>query len=71
MIPDAAVIRPGDGAKLDASVIGFQGLHEFGAMGKQAMLQVDGGQGRGKLPQIGGWRADQRAQLTETPMGRA
>ena len=32
------------------------------------MLQVDGRQGRGKLPQVRSGRADQRAQLSETPM---
>lgn len=32
------------------------------------MLQVDGRQGRGKLPQVTSGRADQRAQLSETPM---
>src|SRR6267142_2039104 len=52
VVPDAAVIRAGHGAKLDAAVIGFQCFHKLGAMRKQAVLQIDPGQQRGKLPQI-------------------
>ena len=37
-------------------------------MGQQAMLQVDPGQGCGKLAHIGGWRTDKPAQLPKTPM---
>ena len=70
VIPDAAIFRAGDGAKLDATVIGFQRFHQFGAVGEQAMLQIDPGQRRGKLPHIGGWRADKAAQLPKTPMCR-
>ena len=53
VIPDAAIVRPGHGAKLDAAVIGFQGFHQFGAMRQQAVLQIDPGQRCGKLPQVG------------------
>jgi len=31
VIPDAATIRPGHGAKLDAIVNGLQCFHQFGA----------------------------------------
>ena len=34
MIPDPAAILPRDDAKFDASAIGFQGLHEFSAVGE-------------------------------------
>ena len=39
----------------------------FSTAGEQTVLQVDGRQGRGKLPQVRSGRADQRAQLSETP----
>jgi hypothetical protein len=42
MIPDAAVVRPSDGAKLDPAIIGFQGFDKLGAVRQQAMLQIDG-----------------------------
>ena len=32
VIPDAAIVRAGDGAKLDATVIGFQCLQQLGAV---------------------------------------
>jgi len=53
VIPDAAIVRAGDRAKLDASVTGFQRLHLLAAMGQQTVLQVDPGQGCGQLAQIG------------------
>ena len=55
MIPDAAVIRSGHRAKLDAAVIGFQGLDELGTVRKQAMLQVDRGKGCRKVPGMLDW----------------
>jgi len=69
MIPNPPIVRPGHGPKIDAPVIGFQGLDEFGAVVQQAVLQVDRRQGRGQLPQVPGRCADQRRQLAETPMG--
>jgi len=42
MVPDAAVVRPDDGAKLDPAAICFQGLDQLGTVRQQAMLQVDG-----------------------------
>jgi hypothetical protein len=53
VIPDAAIVRAGDRAKLDASVTGFQGLHLLAAMGQQTVLQIDPSQGRGQRAQIG------------------
>jgi hypothetical protein len=32
VIPDAAIVRPGHGAKFDAAVIGFQCFQQLGAM---------------------------------------
>ena len=42
VVPDAPIVRPGDGAKLNASVVGFQGFDKLAAMREQAVLQVDG-----------------------------
>jgi hypothetical protein len=43
VVPDAAIVRPGDGTKLDATVIGFQRFHQFGAVRQQTVLQIDPG----------------------------
>src|SRR5450631_4065823 len=53
VIPDAAIVRAGNRAKLDAAVTGFQGLHLLAAMGQQTVLQVDPRQRCGELAQIG------------------
>ena len=42
MIPDTVVIRLGHGAKFEASITGFQGFHELGAMGEQAIIAGSG-----------------------------
>ncbi|MEY9529619.1 hypothetical protein ABIF70_010760 [Bradyrhizobium japonicum] len=70
MVEDAAVVGPGDGAQLDATILDLERLHLLGAMGRQAVLQIDTGQRCRKLPQIGRWRSDQAGKLTEAPMGR-
>ena len=70
VVVDAAVVGPGDGAQFDAAVFDLQRLDLFGAMGGQAILQIDAGQRRRKLAQIGGRRADQAGELAEAPMGR-
>jgi len=71
MIPDAAIIRACDGAKLDASIVRFQRLHKLGAVGKQAVLQVDACECGGELPHVGRGRADEAAQLAERHLLRA
>jgi hypothetical protein len=70
VIVDAAVVRAGDGAQFDTAVIGFQRLDLLRPTGRQAILQVDRGERRGKLAQIGCRRADQARELAEAPMGR-
>jgi len=50
VIPNAPVVGPGDGAKLDPSVIDFQSFVELSAVQEQAVLQVDGRQRRRELP---------------------
>ena len=70
MVEDAAIVRAGDGAQFDTAVIGFERLDLLGPIGRQAILQVDGGERRRELAQIGGRRADQAGQLAEAPMGR-
>ena len=69
MVPDAAIVRAGDGAKLDPAVLGLQRLHQLGAVRQQAVLQIDAGQRRRQIAQIARRRADQAAKLAETPMG--
>ena len=74
MVVDAAIVGAGDSAQFDAapssSIIRFERLHLLGAIRCQAILQIDRGQRRGQLPQIGGGRADLGRQLAEAPMGR-
>ena len=70
MVVDAAIIGAGDGAQLDAAVFDLQRFDLLGAMRGQAVLQVDAGERRGKLAQIGGRRADQARELAEAPMRR-
>ncbi len=61
VVPDATIVRPGDGAQFQPAIVGFKGLDQFAVMIDQAMLQVDPGNGGGQLPQIGRGRADQGA----------
>ena len=68
MIEDAAVIRPGDGAQLEPTGIGFERLDLLRPIGRQAILQVDRGQRRRELAQICGRRTDQAGQLAEAPV---
>ncbi len=70
VVEDSAVIRAGDGAKLDPAIVNLQRLHQLGAVRGQAILQVDAGERRGKLPQIGGRRPDKAGELAEAPVGR-
>jgi len=70
VVIDAAVIGAGHGAKLDAAIMRLERLHLLGAVRGQAVLQVDAGERRRKLPQIGGGGAHQRGELAEAPVGR-
>jgi hypothetical protein len=70
VVEDAAIIRPGDGAELDATVFDLERLHLLGAVCGQAVLEVDAGERCRELSQIGGWRADQAGKLPKAPMGR-
>ena len=69
MVMDAAIVRAGNGAQFGPAIFGLQRLHLFGAVRGQAVLQVDPGQRRGKLAQIGRRGADQTSELAEAPMG--
>ena len=64
------IVRAGDGAELHPAVIDLKRLDLLGAMRGQAVLQIDAGERRRKLPQISGGRADERGELAEAPMGR-
>ena len=68
MVVDAAVIGAGDGAQVDAAVVGFQRLDLLGPVGREAVLQVDPRQRGGKLPQVRRGRPDHAGQLAEGPM---
>ena len=70
VVEDAAIVGPGDGAQLDATIFDLERLHLLGAMRGQAVLQVDAGERRRKLAQIGRRRADQAGELAEAPVGR-
>ncbi len=54
VVPDAAIVRPGDRAQFGAPVIGLKALDQLGAMVGQAILQIDPGQRRGKLAHVAG-----------------
>ena len=69
MVVDAAIVRAGDGAQLDPAVVGLERLDLLGPMRGQPVLQVDAGERRRELAQIGGGRADQRGELAEAPVG--
>src|SRR6267142_1314064 len=58
MVKNPPIVWAGDGAKLNAAIVGLERLDLFGAIGGQAILQVDACKGRGKLPQVSGRSAD-------------
>jgi len=70
MVVDASVIGAGDGAQLDTAIMGLERLHLLGAVRGQPVLQVDAGERRRELAQIGRRRAHQRGELAEAPVGR-
>jgi hypothetical protein len=69
VVEDASVIRPGDGAQLDATVFDLKRLHLLGAVRAQAVLQIDAGEQSRELAEIGRRRADQAGELAEAPVG--
>ena len=70
MVEDPAIVRTGDGAKLNAAVLDLERLDLLGAVRGQAVLQVDAGERRRELAQISGRRADQACKLAEAPVRR-
>ena len=68
MVPDAAIVRPGDGAQLGPAALGLERLDHLGTMRQQAVLEIDAGERRRQLAQIAGRRADEAAQLAEAPV---
>lgn len=69
MVKDPAIVWAGDGTKLDATVVGLERLYLFGAIGGQAILQVDACECCGQLPQVSGRSANLACKLAEAPMG--
>jgi hypothetical protein len=61
MVKDPAIVWAGDGAKLNAAIVGLQRFDLFGAVGGQTMLQVDPCECCGKLPP--GKRPERRPDL--------
>src|SRR5712672_2978370 len=51
MVKDPPIVWAGDGAKLNAAVVGLERFNLLGAIGGQAILQVDTCERRGELPQ--------------------
>ena len=41
MVKDPAIVWAGDGTKLNAAIVGLKRLDLFGAIGGEAILQVD------------------------------
>jgi hypothetical protein len=41
VVENPAIVGAGDGAKLNAAIVGFERLDLFGTIGGQAILQVD------------------------------
>ena len=58
MVKDPPIVRAGHGAKLNTAIVALEGLDLFGAIGGQAILQVDARECRWKLPQVSGRSAD-------------
>jgi hypothetical protein len=54
MVKDPAIVWAGDGAKLNAAIVGLERFDLFGAVGGQTILQVDPCECCGKLPQVSG-----------------
>src|ERR1700674_1662291 len=65
MVKDPAIVWTGGGAKLNAAVVGLERLDLFGAIGAQAILQVDACECRRELPQVSGRSADPACKLAE------
>ena len=65
----APVLRP-DGANLDPAAVGLQRFYRFATVRQQTMLQVDGRQGRGQLPQVSRRRTDLSTDTRRRPTGR-
>jgi hypothetical protein len=65
VIEDAAIIGPGDGAQFDATIINLERLDLFGAVRGQAVLQINAGERRRELAEVGRRRSDQAGELTE------
>lgn len=70
MVVDAAVVGTSHRAQFDAIVVGFERLDLLGPVRGQAVLQVDRGQRRRKLAEVGRRRADLACELAEAPVGR-
>jgi hypothetical protein len=70
MVVDAAIVGSGDSTELDTAIFDLQRLDLFGAIRRQAVLEVDAGERCWELTEVGGWRTDQARELTEAPMGR-
>lgn len=65
MVEDTAVFGPGNGAKLDATIFDLERLDLLASMRAEAELQVNAGERRRKLPEVGRRGSDQAGELAE------
>ena len=73
MVVDPAVVGAGHGAQFEAApgnwIVGFERLDLLGSVGGQPVLQIDRGERRRKLAQIGSRSAYLAGQLPKAPVG--
>jgi len=60
MVKDAAIVGPGDGAQLDAAIFDIERLDLFGSVRGEALLEIDAGEWRRQLAEVGRRRANER-----------
>jgi hypothetical protein len=70
MVKDPAIVWTGDGTKLNATILSLERFDLFGAIGGQAILQVDACERRGELPHVSSRSANLACKLAEAPVGR-
>src|SRR5260370_12708612 len=68
MVKDPAIVGAGDGAKLNAAIVGLERFDLFGSIGGKAILQVDTCEGSAKLPQVSGRTANPASLSSEATL---
>jgi len=70
MVKDATIVWACNGAQFNASVLDLKRLDLLGAIGGQAILQIDGCKRRRELTQVSRGCANHCSELPKTPVGR-